>query len=127
VAALFAASREDLTSVLGRHALEKTVDAFAATVMRLKSPLHLILLGVERKARYCIGFGERKSRKPGFLRIVLGLSTPVDSAVDNRLVRRRPNPCSTRVPAGFSAGLQTAEKAKTPRFLGEIGGAMPCG
>ena len=37
---LFAARREDLTAVLGAHALEKTVDALASAVVRLEGPFH---------------------------------------------------------------------------------------
>jgi hypothetical protein len=51
MAPFFAASREDFASVFGRHPLEKTVDAFAATVMRLKGPLHLTYsLGNENRS-----------------------------------------------------------------------------
>ena len=37
-------------AVLGAHPLEKTVDAFATAVMRLKGPLHKILLSPVKSA-----------------------------------------------------------------------------
>ena len=40
VTTLFAARREDLTAVLGAHALEEAVDAFTAPVVGLESPFH---------------------------------------------------------------------------------------
>ncbi len=58
VATLFAARREDLTAVLGAHALEETVDALASAVVRLKGPFHGTGAPNEmgkRKAPYCIG------------------------------------------------------------------------
>ena len=37
---LFTARREDLTAVLGAHALEEAVDALASSVVRLEGPFH---------------------------------------------------------------------------------------
>ena len=99
---LFATRREDLTAVLGAHALEETVDAFASAVVRLKGPLHgrvTPMLRIKRKALYCTGTSLGASREIERLRIVPTLSTAVDRAVDNRLQERDSNPCTTGVPA----------------------------
>ena len=102
MATLFAARREDLTAVLGAHALEETMDALASAVVRLKGPFH----GTDspnkmgkRKALYCTGIGDRASREISGLRTILILSTPVDRAVDKRLQERALKPCPTGVPA----------------------------
>ena len=85
MATLFAPRREDLTAILGAHALEEPVDALASTVVRLKGPLHGTgapnKMG-KRKAPYCIGLKPPTSRVMRGLRIVLKLSTAVDRAVD---------------------------------------------
>jgi hypothetical protein len=102
VAALFATRREDLTAVLGAHALEETVDALASAVVRLKGPFHgtgCSKLRVKPKALYCIGMRSVESREIAGLRMVLKLSTPVDKPVDNPLQERGPKPCSAAVPA----------------------------
>jgi hypothetical protein len=41
VPALLATGSEDAPAVLGPHPLEEAVDALAASVVRLKRPLHL--------------------------------------------------------------------------------------
>ena len=99
---LFAARREDLTAVLGAHALEETVDALASAVVRLKGPFHGTDSPNTRgkpKALYRTGLGARESREFTGLRMILILSTPVDSAVDKRLQERASNPCCAGVPA----------------------------
>ena len=102
MAALFAARREDLTAVLGAHALEETVDALASAVVRLKGPFHGTgdsKLGLKRKARYCIGMRSLESREITGLRMLLKLSTSVDKPVESAMQERRPKPCSAGVPA----------------------------
>ena len=102
MATLFAARREDLTAVLGAHALEETVDALASAVVRLKGPFHGTgdsKLGRKRKARYCIGMRSPESSEITGLRMVLKLSTSVDKPVDSALQERAPKPCSAGVPA----------------------------
>jgi hypothetical protein len=102
VATLFAPRREDLTAVLGAHALEESVNALASTVMRLKGPLHGTGAPNEmgkRKALYCIGLKYPTSRVKRGMRMVLKLSTAVDRAVDKPWQERGSNPFATGVPA----------------------------
>ena len=111
---LFAARREDLTAVLGAHALEETVDAFAATVVRLKGPLHgtgTPKKGLKTKARHCTGARHAASREISRLGILLILSTTVDKAVDNPLGACGPKPYATGVPATETTPAKVAENA----------------
>lgn len=49
--AFFPATGKDLTSVLGAHPLQEAVHAFATAVMRLKRPLHGVLLLLGKNSR----------------------------------------------------------------------------
>ncbi len=102
VTALFTTGGEHFATVLGAHALEETVHAFAAAVMRLEGALHEkdSKRNIEEtKARYCTGSRLAQSRNPGRLRIVPILSTPVEKPVDRARCRRPSNPCTTGIPA----------------------------
>lgn len=137
VTTLFAARREDLTAVLGAHAFHEAMHALAAAVMRLKSPFHCggapneVALraplatsrrhkSARRKALNCTRLKPRESRQKHGLRTLLSLSTPVESAVDNRPGGSAVKPCATGVPAAKTGSGKAAESARKRPVYREI-------
>lgn len=117
VAPLLAARGQHAPTVFGPHALEKPVDALAATVVRLEGPLHLRTPYVGMRTPYCIGGGGIASRNFDAMRIVLTLSTPVEKPVDNVSSACLSKPYPVGIPAVRTLVSKVAENCKTLRFL----------
>jgi hypothetical protein len=140
VPALLAAGRQNTPPIFGAHPLEKPVDAFAASVVRLKRPLHL-----KNSLRPCsalvlapVRLQQRNndplyrpvratSRKNSAMGIVLTLSTHVDKPVDNPRGRCPGKPYPGAIPAARGSGGKVAEKFKSARFLASPQTKTACG